>query len=128
ASVPGFTGLALPAENIAIVDNRGFEVDAGYHKSVSNDLTLDLSGNFSWNRNEVVFMDEPIRSVPWQQRTGHPYGAALVYNAIGIFHTQAEVDAYPHWSGAKPGDVIFEDVNGDGKINADDRILLDKTD
>lgn len=128
ASVPAYTGLALPLENIAIVDNRGFEIDAGFHKKITSDLSLDLTGNVSWNKNKIVFMDEPERAVPWQRLTGHPYGAQLVYKAIGIFKTQAEIDAYPHWSGAKPGDVIFEDVSKDGKINADDRILLDKTD
>jgi TonB-linked SusC/RagA family outer membrane protein len=128
ASVPGFTGLALPDENIAEVDNRGFEIEAGYHKNVNNDLRIDLSGNIAYNHNEVVFMDEPERAVPWQERTGHPYGATLLYNAIGIFKDQAQVDSYPHWSGAQPGDVIFEDVSGDGKITNDDKILLDGTD
>jgi hypothetical protein len=51
-----------------------------------------------------------------------------MYNAIGIFKDQAAVDAYPHWSGAKPGDVIFQDVSGDGKITADDKIMLDHAD
>ncbi|MDR1781361.1 MAG: TonB-dependent receptor [Tannerella sp.] len=128
ASVPAFTGLALPDENIAIVDNRGIEIDAGFHTTIANEIRLDLTGNLSWAHNNVVFKDEPERSVSWQRETGHPYGSALVYNAIGIFHTQEEVDAYPHWSGAKPGDVIFEDVDNNGKIDADDRILLDKTD
>ncbi len=128
ASVPNFTGLALPDENIAEVDNRGFEVVAGYHKTVNNSFRLDLSGNFSFNRNKVVFTDEPERAVPWQQRTGRPYGAWLMYNSIGIFADQAAVDSYPSWPGAKPGDVIFEDVNDDGQITADDRILIDKTD
>ncbi|MDB4582585.1 TonB-dependent receptor [Draconibacterium sp.] len=128
ASVPGFTGLALPDENIAEVDNRGFEIEAGYHKDVNNDLRIDLSGNIAYNHNEVVFMDEPERAVPWQQRTGHPYGATLLYNAIGIFKDQAQVDSYPSWSGAQPGDVIYEDVSGDGEITSDDRILLDGTD
>ena len=128
ASVPGFTGIALPDENIAEVDNRGFEIEAGYHKEVNNDFRFDLTGNIAYNHNEVVFMDEPERAVPWQQRTGHPYGATLLYNAIGIFADDAEVEALPSWPGAKPGDVIFEDVSGDGKIDSDDRILLDKTD
>ncbi|MDR2120867.1 MAG: TonB-dependent receptor [Tannerella sp.] len=128
ASVPAFTGLALPDENIAIVDNRGFEADAGYHTTLADKVKFDLTGNLSWARNKVVFMDEPERAVSWQRETGHPYGSKLVYNTIGIFKTQADVDAYPHWSGAKPGDVIFEDVNNDQVINADDRILLDKTD
>jgi TonB-linked SusC/RagA family outer membrane protein len=128
ASVPGFTGLALPDENIAEVDNRGFEFDAGWHKEINNDFRFDLTGNIAYNHNEVVFMDEPERAVPWQRRTGHPYGAALLYNAIGIFADQAEVDALPSWPGAKPGDVIFEDVSGDNEITSDDRILLDKTD
>lgn len=128
ASVPGFTGLALPDENIAEVDNRGFEIEAGWHKEVSRDFRYDITGNIAYNHNEVVFMDEPERAVPWQQRTGHPYGAALLYKAIGIFEDPAHVESLPSWSGAKPGDVIFEDVSGDGIINSDDRILLDKTD
>src|SRR5690625_4172965 len=128
ASVPGFTGLELPDENIARVDNKGFELDAGYHKQINDDFRFDIFGNFSFNKNEVVFMDEPERAVPWQQRTGHPYGAQLLYNAIGIFRDEAHLEEYPHWSGAKPGDVIFEDVNGDGVIDSDDRILFDKTD
>lgn len=128
ASVPRFTGLSLPDENIAEVDNRGLEVEAGYHKQFNNDFRLDLSGNIAYNHNKVVFMDEPERSVPWQQRTGHPYGATLLYNAIGIFADEAHINSYPSWPDAKPGDVIFEDVSGDGQITSDDRILLDKTD
>ena len=128
ASVPGFTGLQLPDENIAEVDNRGFEVIGGYHKVVNDDFRFDISANYSWSRNKVVFMDEPERAVPWQQRTGHPFGAALLYNAIGIFKDQADVESYPSWPNAKPGDIKFEDVSGDGVINSDDRILFDKTD
>ena len=127
ASVPNFTGLTLPDENIGKVDNRGFEVEGGFTKQFGN-LNVDISGNLSWSRNKVVFMDEPAQSVEWQKQTGHPYGSALVYKAIGVFHTQDEVDNYPHWEGAKPGDLIFEDVSKDGKINSDDRIYLHKTD
>lgn len=128
ASVPGFTGLSLPDENIARVDNRGFEIEAGVHKNLSSTFRIDLSGNFSYNHNEVVFMDEPERNVAWQVRTGHPYGATLLYNAIGVFADQAAIDNYAHWNGAEPGDLIFEDVDGNGVINSDDQILLDGTD
>jgi TonB-linked SusC/RagA family outer membrane protein len=128
ASVPAFTGLQLPDEIIAEVKNHGFEIDAGYHYKGKSSFRFDVTGNVSFNRNQVVFMDEPERAVPWQQRTGHPYGAVLMYNAIGVFADQQAVDNYPHWSGAKPGDVIFEDVSGDGVINSDDKILLDKAD
>ena len=128
ASVPSFTGLSLPSENIGRVDNKGFEVDAGIHKSINSDLHFDLTANFSHNRNKVVFQDEPARVVPWQVTTGHPYGAWLMYDAIGIFKDQAAIDAYPHMTGAKPGDVIFRDVSGDGQITSDDRILAAHTD
>src|SRR3546814_20248817 len=77
---------------------------------------------------KVIFTDEPERAVPWQQRTGHSFGAVLLYNAIGVFADDAALEAYPSWKGAKPGDLIFEDVSGDGKITSDDRILLDRAD
>lgn len=129
ASVPAFTGLSLPQENIGIVDNKGFEVEGGIHKSINKDLRFDLGANFSYNRNEIVFMDEPKRAVEWQQRTGHPYGAWLMYDAIGIFKDQAEVDAtVAKLPNTKPGDVKFRDVSGDGTITGDDQILIDEID
>jgi TonB-linked SusC/RagA family outer membrane protein len=128
ASVPNFTGLTLPSENIARVDNQGFEIEMGFHKRLSSDFNFNVTGNYSYNHNKVIFMDEPARSVDWQVRTGHSYGVSLLYDAIGIFKDQEAVNAYPHWDNAQPGDVIFKDVNNDGVINADDRILVDYTD
>ena len=128
ASVPVFTGLSSPQENLGIVDNKGFEIDAGIHKAINEDIFINFGGNFSYNKNEIIDMDEPLKAVPWQQLEGHPYGALLAYKAIGIYKDQAQVDNTPHVSGAKPGDVIFEDVSGDGQITGDDRILVDEWD
>ena len=54
--------------------------------------------------------------------------ARLLYNAIGIFKDQAAVNAYPHWPNARPGDIIFEDVNKDGSIDGLDMVRQKKTD
>ncbi|MGY0036633.1 hypothetical protein [Pedobacter sp. NJ-S-72] len=43
-----------------------------------------------------------------------------MYNSVGIFRTQTDLDNYPHVSGTKIGDLIYKDINGDGVINADD--------
>ena len=128
ASVPNFTGLSLPAQNIGVVDNRGFEIEAGFHKTLKREIRLDVVGNFSYNHNTVVSIDEPKKAVAWQQLTGHPYGAWLMYQADGIYKDAAQVAATPHMAGAVPGDVIFKDVSGDGIIDGNDRILLDKVD
>ena len=120
ASVPDFTGIQLPDENFGIVDNKGFELVLGYNNRV-NDFTYMLNGNFAFARNKVIEFDEPERSVPWQVLTGHPQGSELVYNAIGIFRDQAQIDKTAHVSGAIPGDIIIQDFNNDGEINSDDR-------
>ena len=128
ASVANFTGLTLPAENIGVVDNRGFELEAGYHKVFNKDLRLDVTANYSFNHNNIVKIDEPKKAQPWQQLTGHSYGAWLMYDAIGIYKDMAQVNATPHVTGAQAGDVIFRDVSGDGQITGDDQILIDKVD
>ena len=125
ASVPGFTGISLPDENFGIVDNRGFEIESGYTERKGN-FSYSINGNIAFARNKVVEFDEPEVNVPWQRMTGHPQGAMLLFKSIGVFNDQAEVDAYPHVSGARPGDIIIEDYDNDGKITDDDRILFDK--
>jgi TonB-linked SusC/RagA family outer membrane protein len=126
ASVPDFSGISLPSENFGIVDSRGLELELGY-QTQKTDFSYGISGNFALAKNKVIEFDEPANVIPWQQKTGHPIGAALLHHAIGIFDDQADIDAHPHVTGAIPGDVIIEDVDGDGKITASDKILFDKT-
>jgi TonB-linked SusC/RagA family outer membrane protein len=126
ASVPQFTGLTLPDENFGIVDNKGFEMMAGYNGR-AGDFSYRLNGSFSFVRNRIVEFDEPQRSVPGQVRTGKPQGASLLYKSIGVFGDVDHVNSVPHVPGARPGDLIIADLDGDGNITPDDRYLLSRT-
>ena len=127
ASVPASTGLTLPRENIGKVVNQGYEIQLGYTNKLG-DFSYEISGNMSFAENKIKFWDE-VPGVPdYQKSTGRPMNAGLYYNAIGIFKDQAAVDEYPHWANARPGDIIFEDVNNDGKIDGLDMVRYNKTD
>jgi TonB-linked SusC/RagA family outer membrane protein len=126
ASVPATTGLTLPRENIGEVENQGVEFTLGYGSKIG-ELTYDISVNSGLQKNRIKFWDETPGVPEYQQSTGHPMNSELYYQAIGIFKDQAAVDAYPHWAGARPGDIIFEDVNADGKIDGLDRKMNYKT-
>ncbi|MFP4366049.1 MAG: SusC/RagA family TonB-linked outer membrane protein [Bacteroidales bacterium] len=125
-SVPRFTGISLPDENFGIIDNRGFETTVEF-RDRAGDIAYQLSGNFAFARNEVIEADEPERSVPWQQRTGNPMGARLLYISDGIFRDMEHVNSLPHVSGARPGDIIIRDYDNDGEITTDDRVLFTET-
>lgn len=125
-SVPRFTGIALPDENFGIVENRGIETTLGF-RDRRGDFGYHFSGNFAFARNKVVEADEPERSVSWQQQTGLPMGAHLLFEAIGIFRDWDHVNSLPHVPGARPGDVILRDYDGDGQITTDDRYLFPLT-
>ena len=133
ASVPASTGLSLPRENIGKVTNKGFEFNVGY-RDQRGDFSYQVSVNGGYSSNEITFWDESPGAPVYQQSTGKPIPTDpnnpnndLYYQAIGIFKDSASVDAYPHWDGARPGDVIFEDVNNDGVIDANDKVRNDKT-
>lgn len=126
ASVPRFTGISLPDENFGIVDNKGFEAILGYNQRTGA-VRYGFSGNFAFSRNIVQEFDEPERSVPWQVRTGGPQGAQLLYRSAGVFRDWDHVNSLPHVPGARPGDIIIEDYDGDGQITPDDRTLFPLT-
>jgi TonB-dependent starch-binding outer membrane protein SusC len=127
ASVPATSGISLPRENIGKVSNKGVEFSLGYHNSIG-DLNYDVNVTGGSNSNRIKFWDETPGVPEYQKTTGHPMNSVLVYKAIGVFQNQEEIDAYPSWAGARPGDIIFEDVNGDGAINGLDRVREYRTD
>ncbi|MEL7586404.1 MAG: TonB-dependent receptor [Prolixibacteraceae bacterium] len=129
ASIPQYTGLKdLPDENIGEVENKGIEVQLT-HVSKIGEVNLNVSGNFMYARNKVIYMDE----TPWGEgydylkAEGQPINAGLYYRTIGIFRDQEHLDSYPHYAEARPGDLIFEDVDGNKEINSMDRVRYDLT-
>jgi len=126
ASVPTSTGLSLPDENIGEFQNQGFDFNLQYSNN-SSKFTYSIGVNGVYAKNKVLFWDEAPGAPVYQQSTGRPLGASLYYNAIGIFQTQEEIDAYPHLAGARPGDIIFDDYNDDGVLDGKDMVRHDKS-
>jgi len=111
----------IPDENIGEVKNNGIETQLSYRASVGA-LDLNLGGNFTYNKSTVIYMDDPEGIPSYQAREGKPIGSQLLYQTLGIFKTQADLDKYPKLTGNQLGDLIYKDVNGDGVINANDRV------
>ncbi len=124
-SVPSLLGVGLPVENLSKVDNKGFEVVLGHNNSIGEDFQYSVNANFTYARNEIVFIDEPETSNPNIRRTGLPIGAQFGYNALGLFQTQEEVEnAATQVGDIGPGDIRYEDVNNDGVIDDLDRVYI----
>lgn len=128
-TIPSYTGLNPPSENIGKTKNSGIEAIANYKANVGK-FALNIGGNISYAKNELVFNDAPEAEELYQDLQGHPIGSKLVYNAIGIYRTQDDLDKYPTGSlrpNAEIGDLIYADTNGDGDITTADRIILEES-
>lgn len=127
AAVPAYAGLSLPAENIGSAESRGFEVTLGYNKSY-HDFRFNVSGNLSFARSKIVNFSEADGTPEWQRKTGKPIGANwLMYEAVGIYRTADDLAKYPGLGNAEVGDLIFRDVNNDGKLDGNDQVRLNTT-
>lgn len=129
ASIPFVSGIVnpfsadplVPSENIGKVDNKGFEATVGYNNR-KRKLHYGVTGNFTYAKSNIVFIDEAAGALAYQRQTDHPLNTYLLYKALGVYRTQEEIDKTPHLNNAQPGDLILLDYNNDGKITADDQV------
>jgi TonB-linked SusC/RagA family outer membrane protein len=126
AVTPSTLGVPLPPQNIGKVANRGFEYVITYHGTAGK-FNYDISTNGSYAKNKITFSYDTPGIPDYQLSEGMPMNSVLSYHVIGVFKDAAAIAAYPHWGGAQPGDLIFEDVNDDKAINQLDQVREDKT-
>lgn len=127
----GIPSDKLPPVNYAKLSNKGWEFQVNYHDNIGQ-VRYNVGVTGSYSKNKIDLWDEPGGVPAWQRSTGHPIGSNLYYIYTGIFATQAQIDANKiDYSGVgastlRPGDMMYKDVNGDGKINGDDQVRNDK--
>ncbi|WP_114749125.1 SusC/RagA family TonB-linked outer membrane protein [Pleomorphovibrio marinus] len=130
-----------PLSNVGTVLNKGIEFTLGYQGQYRG-LSYSVNANMSTLNNELLDLDEftgefiqhgtnlrggiqPFRSEP-----GQPLFSYHLIPHDGIFQNQEQIDSYTGPNGeriqpnARPGDLIFRDVNGDGRITDADRVFM----
>ena len=118
---------AKPWSNKGKVDNWGIELSVNWRKEFTKDLYVDFRGNFTYTENKYVNLDEPVYPYVWKRSTGKPLSRTTGYIAQGLFSSQEEIDNSPTQnlgSTVKPGDIKYRDVNGDGKIDGSDQVMI----
>ena len=122
--IPASVGLTSPTVNFAEMENKGFEFEAG-HANKIGDFSYRISVNLTTYKNEVLKVKAPTYGTTTIQE-GLPWNTFYLVEQIGIFQTQAEIDAGPkHPYNPLPGDLKFKDQNGDNIIDAKDRVPVD---
>lgn len=117
--------------------NKGLELNLSYQNNIK-DFQYSINVNFTKYKNELTSLNSvnylgipssSLHSVNFGQEisrsaVGQPIGAFFGYKSNGIFKSQQQIDQYKLQPNAKPGDMIFEDINGDGVIDDNDRTFI----
>ena len=142
APILGSIGTGAPYINGGDVKNTGVELGLGWYDSIA-DFTYSLTGNFSYNKNEVtrIANSEGIihgatgilgNGTPefYRAEVGYPIGYFWALKTDGVFQNQAEIDRYVNSAGqkimpdARPGDLKFVNQDDNATIDENDRVML----
>jgi TonB-linked SusC/RagA family outer membrane protein len=131
--IPGYVGSdANPNLNAADIENRGIEWNLTWRDRIGKVFySVGAIGTTLRNRvinlgdnNEELFGGGTAGGLATRTVVGGEIGAFWGYRTIGIYQNEADLATYPNIGNVQVGDLIFEDVNGDGIITPDDRTFL----
>ena len=127
--IPSTIGLNAPYQNAGVVVNNGWEVSLGYNNHWG-DWSFGVQGNLSDVINEIVDMKGTYgTSGVIRNQEGSSINSLYLVKCLGIIQTQEQAD----WVNAncpqygqisRPGDLVYEDHNEDGKIDDLDKQIV----
>lgn len=126
--VPQQSGYSTSLQNIGKVRNRGLEIQLstrplhiGQHLEYSNNLSFSANTNkvlaLANGQNQIIAGANNFAVTKVGGSIAEMYG----YNITGVYTSQQQIDSSPHITGTLIGDYIMEDLNGDGKIDNNDK-------
>jgi TonB-linked SusC/RagA family outer membrane protein len=141
-SVPvstGYSDVYVSSINAGKMQNKGIELTLNSH-NLTGPFSWTTSLNFSFNRNEVVDLNDTVPMTSGSIglnynlaliQSGYPINMFYGFVTDGIFQNQEEVDNHAiqvpgndPYNRTSPGDIRFKDMNNDGVINDNDRVML----
>jgi TonB-linked SusC/RagA family outer membrane protein len=127
-ALPTATGYNQVVDNIGKVANKGIEVTLNTRNIDGKDFRWESTIVFATNKNKIVALyGDGKDDIGNKWFIGKPINVIYDYKMTGVWQTGE--DPSKQDPVAKPGDLKFADINGDGKITADgDRVVLGQQD
>lgn len=137
-SVMAFTGVQQYWNNLGSLENKGLEIDLSSKNIQTKNFKWTTSANFSTNENKIIelgseayLLNQGERSEVYRNQVGRPLVEFLGFKTDGVWLSQAQIDE----ARAKgltstlsaiftPGGLKVVDVNGDNKLDNNDRTVL----
>jgi len=124
--LPPTSGYGGTLQNVGATENIGLEanlstvnIDTDPGRRSGLRWTTDV--NFSTNRNEIVSLYGGTEDDPGNEWfIGRPINVHYDYDYVGIWQDEEEAARF----GQEPGSIKVRDVNGDGEIGQEDRVIL----
>lgn len=116
------TGGFLPVTNYGEDMHAGVDGFIQYRREFGN-FRFSAGVNAMYSKGEYLVVDEPEGLPDYRRLTGTATDLYWIYQAEGLFQSQAEVDAYTvtqGWGPVRPGDIRYKDMDGDGLIDERD--------
>jgi len=125
--LPVVLGTGVPVTNNTDLKTKGFELELAWHDKVLKDLNYGLRFVLSDAVGEITRYSNPSGTLS-QYYAGMKWGQIWGYETVGIAKTNEEMSAHlstltdggqsnlgSNWMA---GDIMYADLNGDGKINS----------
>ena len=109
--------------------NWGMELNLGYRHTTSYGLSYHITGNIDFFRSKVTYLPENSKN-SYEHNDYHnlaqdekAYGSRIGYVVEGLYQSREDVLAHGQ-AGARVGGLKYADLNGDGRINEQDRTWI----
>ncbi len=128
ANLPETMGLTSDVfGNVGEVKSGGWDGSIDLNHAFNSDAWISGRFNFTFAQNEIIENEEPEFRWPYLSRIGWPIDTWQGWIAERLFIDEADVANSPvqELGGeVRAGDIKYKDINGDGRINADDRVHI----
>ena len=132
-SLPSTSGFSTMMDNIGSVRNEGVEFSFTSHNISNKNFTWTTHFNITHEWNKILALNKTNagdwidETTGWYQirSVGKPIGAYYLIKSQGVYQNQTEIPESLWNRGVRPGDMKYEDFNGDGDISSADRQIVD---
>ena len=125
--VPYYAGAVTnPYGNVGKMKSFGTDGNIEYREFLNKNMSFTVRANYTYSNNMVYNWEQLYEKYPYIERTGYPNGVHRGYRCVGFFRDLEEISSSPRqtFGTVEPGDLKYEDVNGDGRIDSEDRVPL----